>query len=218
MHRGIFTGSVVAIVASATAAAPAYAGGREGDVMRVFDRSHVLVQTNEEPSVARRLIDGRAPRIFRVADLDAPIDGAQIVVRLENRLYSRGVDESGAQTVPGTQAVQIAARRLGRSGWSVTLSAPDGVHLRRAVETFRRLREMPARPLTETVRSVAVVPFGDAGAAAQTFLRRDGAHLLLPADYRAARRGGMDEILLIDRSATGDAETLSLLAMPRVGS
>lgn len=210
--------ALLGALAPPASAAPLFGGRprREGDILKIFDRAVVYVVTNDDAALADVLLEGcqqKERRILSLADWQKLPTGASwyfSVVFLINRerlpLWQRIPETCAAEG----DEIWTQAVRSGRD-WGVahdvTISAPDGAWLRRAVTEFRTLKEPPRNPLRKNVRSVAVVPLGvSAVATAQGFLKAKGApvaHLLPMERYEAAsgRLATADEILLVDRSA-----------------
>ncbi|MBC8104142.1 MAG: hypothetical protein H7Z41_16330, partial [Cytophagales bacterium] len=199
---------------------------REGDILRLFDRQTVYVITNDDPEIADALLENCGQKARRILTPDEwqrmPSDTRWFVspVFLINReRLPDGVSIPAACPADGDE-VWTEVRRFGRQGgvsYEVTLSAPDSTWLRRAVSSFRTLKETPRQPLRRNVRSVAVVPIG-AGAheaaellvqqqdANDDFNKRSAAHLLpaallRPSGKTPARSDFMDEVILVDRGS-----------------
>lgn len=190
---------------------------REGEILKIFDRSIVYVVTNDDAALADALLEGcrhRERRVFSLEDWRRLPEGARWYVStvfLINRerlpIQQRVPDSCLAEG----DEVWTQAVRMGRS-WGiahdVTVSAPDSAWLRRAVEEFRQLKEPPRHPIRRNVRSLAVVPVGANSAAVDVYLKAKSgslAHLLPVEQYEAAtpRLPHADEVLLVDRSALG---------------
>lgn len=202
---------------------------KEGDVLRIFDRARVYVVTNDDAQLADTLLAGtnyRDRRILTLAEwAETPKDIRQFVsvVFLINREYLPANVNAPEKCLAERDELQMEVSRMGyRSGptYEITLSAPDGAWLRKAVADFRLLAEVPRGVRKRNVRSLAVIPIG-AGAirAAEPLIANDDpkaivrSHLLPALDYPrvSSRLADMDELILLDRSAISDpafAETL----------
>lgn len=204
---------------SPAAGAPWPFGGRpkrEGDVLRVFDNAIVYVVTNDDAGMADLLLEGCKPRERRVLSLDEwgrlPEAARWYVspVFLVNRERLPAEAHFPESCLAENDELWAQGTRRGRN-WGIAheivVSAPDAAWLRRAVEEFRQLKELPRGPLRRNVRALAVIPVGaSAGEAAASYLKKDGpvlAHALAPDAYEAAgpRLAHADEVLLVDRSA-----------------
>ncbi|MES2459457.1 MAG: CsgG/HfaB family protein [Armatimonadota bacterium] len=207
---------------------------RDGDLLKIFERQIVYVVTNDDPAVADALLEGCSQKERRVLTIEEwrkkPADLRQFVspVFLINReRLPVGAQFPNSCLADGDE-VWTEVKRSGRpSGFTyeVTLSAPDSTWLRRAIESFRSLRESPRQPVRRNVRSIVVVPVGSgAQEAAELFIqrqnseddfnKRSAAHLLpaalvQPSAKTPARCDLMEELVLVDRSsALGEVPAL----------
>ena len=207
----------------------------EGDVLRVFSGQRVYIITNTDsdaPALADALLEGCAVKERRVLTLDE-----WNALPQETRWYVTCVYLVDRERLPAAVSYPANCRaeeteewmeviRTGRTwgvAYDITLSAPDIANLRHSVAAFRRLKEAPHQgAITETVRSLAVVPVGEGAlhvvqSFAQNTAGKSGAelpHLIPVADYdaRQGRVRAMDEILFIDRSSATSAQIPSAFA------
>lgn len=213
---------------------PAYGGRpREGDVLKIFNNQRVYVITNvdaDAPQLADALLENcpvKERRVLTLTEWNAlPKETRWFVTCVylvdRERLAPSAQVPSDCAAEPSENWTQVM--RTGRDwgvAYDVTLSAPDLSNLRRAIASFRNLKESPRRAVTETVRSLAVVTVGDgAEAAAQPVLAaapRQSVrppHLIPARDYesRQGRLSATDEIVLVDRSSATAAALPSAFA------
>ncbi|MBC7804927.1 MAG: hypothetical protein H7145_02135 [Akkermansiaceae bacterium] len=202
--------------------APVYGGrGREGDVLKIFNNQRVYVISN---------VDADAPALADLLLADCPVKERRVLtlsewnaLPKETRWYVTCVYLIDRERLAPWAQVPLNCHaettenwtevvRTGRDwgiAYDMTVSAPDLSNLRRAIKSFRSLKEPPRKPLTETVRSLAVVPIGDgAEGAAQPFLGETPRgtrppHRLPVGEYetRQGRLIATDEVVLLDRSS-----------------
>lgn len=158
------------VVARTADPLPARRTGREGGILRIFDRTVVYVVTNDDAALADALLDGVNYKERRVLSPDEwgklPAGTRWFVSSVF--LINRQRLPAGVR-LPDTCAAEpdetwTQVTRWGRD-WGIahdiTISAPDGAWLRRAVADFRRLVDVPRpAPQRRSVRSVAIVPWG----------------------------------------------------------
>lgn len=200
---------------------PVYGGRtREGDVLKIFNNQRVYVISN---------VEADAPALADLLLAECPVKERRVLtlsewnaLPKETRWYVTCVYLIDRERIAPWAQVPLNCRAETTENWievirtgrdwgiahDVTISAPDLSHLRRAIKTFRFLKESPRKPLTETVRSLAVVPIGEgAEQAAQPFLgetpRGTRPPHELPVEDYEARQGRLtatDEVVLLDRS------------------
>lgn len=199
------------------APAPVQAGRpKEGDVLRIFNNQRVYVITNVDegaPALADLLLEGCAVKERRVLTLSEwnalPretrwfVTCVYLVDRERLPLWAQVPLNCRAEPTEVWQEVVRTGRDWGIA-YDVTVSAPDRAHLQRAIGSFRRLREAPRKIVTESVRSLAVVPVGDGATQAigtATLRGERFPHTVALRDYqsRQTRMTAMDEIVLVDR-------------------
>jgi hypothetical protein len=212
---------------------PAYGGrAREGDVLKIFNNQRVYVISNVEadaPALADQLLADcpvKERRVLSLSEWNAlPKETRWYVTCVY--LIDRQRTAPWAQVPLGCRAETtenwIEVIRTGRD-WGIahdiTVSAPDLAHLRRAIKAFRNLKEPPRKPVTETVRSLAVVPVGDGAEQAirpfvgETPQGTRPPHRLPVEDYEArqGRLTATDELILVDRSSSSAKVIPSALA------
>ena len=202
------------LIASAGAKPP-----KEGDVLRLFNDQRIFVITNDDPALAETLLDGcpvKQKRVITPDDWNAlPENVRSIVTRvyLVNReRLPLGVFLPEKCVADGNEVfTQVSQARISRATiYEVTISAPDGTCLRRALTEFRRLAEIPSAPMKRTAPTLALIPVG---AGAEEIARRSMAervntpfscaHIVRPAEYVTVqgRLSATNELILIDRSA-----------------
>jgi hypothetical protein len=220
------TAGILLIPVSVAVAAPTK---REVNILRIFDRQTVYVVTNDDPAIADALLEDCTQKERRILTLDEwrkkPADIRMFIspVFLINReKLPIGVQVPSSCLADGDE-IWTEVKRAGRASgftYEITLSAPDSVWLRRAVDSFRALREAPRQPIRRNVRSIVVVPLGSgAREAAELFIRqqnveddfnkRTKAHLLptnlLSSSGKAPERcDSMEELVLVDRSSASE--------------
>lgn len=206
---------------------PVYGGRtREGDVLKIFNNQRVYVISN---------VEADAPALADLLLADCPVKERRVLtlsewnaLPKETRWYVTCVYLIDRERIAPWAQVPLNCRAETTENWievirtgrdwgiahDVTISAPDLSHLRRAIKAFRYLKESPRKPLTETVRSLAVVPIGEgAEQAAQPFvgeIRGTRPPHQLPVEDYEARQGRLtatDEVVLLDRS-TAAATTI----------
>lgn len=217
--------TVPAYAAPKTSAAKVRRPRQAGDVLRVFDGQSVYVVTNSDPALADVLLEGCRQKDRRVLTLDewkATPPGVQ--------LYATIVFLIDRERLPANESVPTHCNaerdelhtELIRHGTTaglrheIILSAPDAAWLRQSIADFRSLIEVPRGPQKRNVRSLAVIASSPGAAlAAAGFLKASPvrAHLVSAAEVipTDARRIDMDDVILIDRSASlpsGDAGVL----------
>lgn len=228
--RALFVCAVYAVLLF-LAPAPAQAGRpKEGDVLKIFNNQRVYVITNvdaDAPALAELLLAGcpvKERRVLTLAEWNA--------MPRETRWFVSCVYLVDRERLPSWAQVPLNCRaeptevwqevvRTGRDwgvAYDVTVSAPDRAHLERAIGSFRRLKEAPRKIVTESVRSLAVVPVGDGAARTVTGDALRGErfpHVVPLRDYqsRQTRMTAMDEIVLVDRG-TATASTLPTAFAP----
>ncbi|MBC8141549.1 MAG: hypothetical protein H7Y38_08925, partial [Armatimonadetes bacterium] len=216
--RALFVCAVYAVLLF-LAPAPVQAGRpKEGDVLKIFSNQRVYVITNVDegaPALADALLEGCAVKERRVLSLSE-----WNALPRETRWFVTCVYLVDRERLPSWSQVPLTCRaeptevwqevvRTGRDwgiAYDVTVSAPDRAHLERAIGSFRRLKEAPRKIVTESVRSLAVVPVGEGATQAVTGspLRGDRyPHMVPLRDYqsRQTRMTAMDEIVLVDRGS-----------------
>lgn len=226
----LLPGALVLSSGTAAEAAPPRRGPQEGDVLKVFDGGRVYVVTNDDPALADVFLQGAAPkerRVLSIEEWEALPEGTRFylsAVFLINRQKLPAGAAFPAGCAPADDELWTQSVRRGRDwgvAYDVTLSAPDGVWLRRAIDEFRRLKAPPRgfEPRKLAVASLAVVPVGSgAEQAARKLLstaRTQGGlerppHVVPPDDLaaRAARLERVDEVVLIDRGGVASPDAL----------
>ncbi len=218
---------VVAPPAPAHAARPR----QPGDVLHLFDKQRVWIVTNDGVTVADNLLDGcktKERRTLSVAEwLQTPRDAATragvmvvFLVNRENLPVGRKLPER-CDARP-TEVWTDAFSRRDRRGvlWEITISAPDGAQLRRAVSEFRQMRDVPRQAVRADSRSLAVVAVSPSAAGAgEVWTAPDApgmghAVALERISEIAGRLENADEVLLIDRSATPSSASVSAPLVP----
>jgi hypothetical protein len=207
---------------------------KEGDSLKVFDRARVYVVTNDDAQLGDTLLAGTNYRERRVLTLkewaETPKDIRRFVsvVFLVNRAYLPLDQRVPEKCLAERDELYLEVSRMGYQNgptYEIILSAPDGGWLRKAVDDYRKLTEIPRGVRKRNVRSLAVVPVGAGAArAAEPFLANADAanpvraHLIPALDYPrvAPRLADQDELFLIDRSAVSDPAFGELLR--RAGS
>ncbi|MBC8138163.1 MAG: hypothetical protein H8F28_19970 [Fibrella sp.] len=202
--------------------APVYGGrAREGDVLKIFNNQRVYVISN---------VEADAPALADLLLADCPVKERRVLtlnewnaLPKETRWYVTCVYLIDRERIAPWAQVPLNCRAETTENWievirtgrdwgiahDITVSAPDLSNLRRAIKAFRNLKESPRKPLTETVRSLAVIPIGDgAEQAAQPFLGETPRgtrppHHLPVGEYesRQGRLTATDEVVLLDRSS-----------------
>jgi hypothetical protein len=194
--------AVAAVTIALIAAAPSWAGANSGDLLRLFDDARVRIVTTEDATIADRLLADTRPRERENVPVDSylktPATTGALCVFLINR-QRLPVYRHVPETCPADgQDLWIETLRQGKKTSGLVISAPDIANLRLAIEQVRTWRELPRTPRRQAVRSIALIPIGEAPRA----LPR-GTHLV-PADTYARlapRLTGADEVILLDRGS-----------------